>query len=137
MTFFVVVFWLEVTYALIITKNHLLLLEMENFTCLGRVLQLLGTSMWSTTKPNVIIGMYCTSFSVEIANKVGYFCFFLTLTNFALTAFELKFLFYTAGKNIVSKAGWILSNFIYFNILHVFSFMCKLVYTQNICFCEK
>lgn len=64
--------------------------------------------------------MYCASFLIVIANKVRYFCFFLTLTNFGLMAFELKFPFYTAGTSILSKMRWILSNFIYFIILRVF-----------------
>lgn len=64
--------------------------------------------------------MYYAPFLIVIANKIGYFCFFLTLVNFGLEAFELKFPFYTARINILSKVGWILSNFIYFIILYVF-----------------
>lgn len=85
--------------------------------------------------------MYYVPFLIVIANIVllGTFASFLALTNFGLTAFELKCPFYAAGinKGVTSKGVWILSNLIYFIILYVFSFLCKLVCTWNIYFCEK
>lgn len=60
-------------------KNHLLLLEIENFACLAKTLQLLGISLWSITKFNVTVGIYYDPFLITIANKVGYVLVFLLL----------------------------------------------------------
>lgn len=49
--------------------------------------------------------MYYAPFLIVIANKVGYFLFFLSLTDFGLMAFELKFPFNTAGINIPSEVN--------------------------------
>lgn len=118
----VVAFWLEVTYALRVTKKSLTIAWNWEFYMFGQGVAIARNSVWSSTKPNVIIGMYYAPFLIVIANIVlwGTFAFFLALTNFGLTAFELKYPFYTAGINILSKGVWILPNFIYFIILYVF-----------------
>lgn len=108
-------------------KNHLLLLENENFTCLAKMLQLLRTSVRSTTEFNVIIGIYYDPFLIVIANKVGYVCFFLTVITFGIDSFEFEFPFYTAGMNIPSNInaywdGFFLISFIL--LIYVFFHSC-------------
>lgn len=77
--------------------------------------------------------MYYAPFLIVIANKVGYVCFFLTLTNFGLTAFELKFPFYIAGINIPSNVnaycnGFFLISFIllFYMFFHSCANWCKI-----------
>lgn len=77
--------------------------------------------------------MYYAPFLIVIANRVGYICFFLTLTNFGLTAFELKFPFYTAGRNIPSNVnascdGFSLISFIvlFYMFFHSCANWCKI-----------
>lgn len=78
--------------------------------------------------------MYYSPFLIVIANKAGYFYFFLT--NFGLTAFELKFPFYTAGINILSKVGWILSNFLFYYSICFFIHMLTDVYLEHLFLCQ-